>query len=521
MDGKRVALVSVSDKSDILLFCKNLLKWNFDILSTGGTAKLLKDAGIPVQQVSDYTKFPEILSGRVKTLHPRIHGAILGDKRKKEHAEEMISHNLTPIDLVVVNLYPFAEKIEQPACSLEIAIENIDIGGPAMIRAAAKNWENVSVLTNSTQYASVIEELEQQNGQIGRLMRFSLASEAFSHTASYDGMVSNYLSNISLDGKTPEFPDTIHIHLSKRHKLRYGENPHQRACWYEQNYDGLKNSDSVKQLGGKDLSFNNLVDIDTANECVQNLEIPSCVIVKHGNPCGVARGRTPGDAYKKALSTDPTSAFGGIVAFNDVIDGRVAKLVSSLFVEVIIAPDFEKSAIEVFEEKKNIRIIKTKAAEKSSPFELKYHSTGFLLQSRDVNTDYDSKNYNIPTLRKPTDEEKKDLFFAWEVSKFIKSNAIVFCKDKMTIGVGAGQMSRVDSVKIARIKAKEVKLETRGSVVASDAFFPFPDALELIAEAGVTAVIQPGGSVRDQEIIDSANKLKMAMILTGYRHFRH
>ncbi len=518
MTQKRFALISVSDKTNIDFLGRKLSELGIEILSTGGTAEKLRKSGVPVTEVSEHTGFPEILDGRVKTLHPKVHGGILADRRKHSHIAEMEENNIPPIEIVVVNLYPFAEAIKKPNCSLETAIENIDIGGPAMIRAAAKNWENICVITETKDYKNFVKKFKESNGKIDRSSRFNFAKKAFAHTAAYDGMISNHLSSLDLDSHQRKFPDNFNIQFIKDQELRYGENPHQQAAFYiDQTYKS-----GYSQLAGKELSFNNIVDTDTAWECVKGFNSPSCVIVKHANPCGVGIGHTPLVAYEKAYSTDPKSAFGGIIALNSEIDATTAKAISNQFVEVIVAPAFSTAALDVIGEKKNLRILQTSNHRNLNNYDLKKINNGILIQTKDDISEKDLHDkIIIPTKIKPREEDREQLMFAWQVAKFVKSNAIVFFKDGMTIGIGAGQMSRVDSVKIAKIKAKEAGLSLKGSVVASDAFFPFPDAIEFIAETGATSIIHPGGSVRDKEIILTADKLGLGMIFTGFRHFRH
>ncbi len=520
MGKKRLALLSVSDKTGIEGLAQGLHQLGFEILSTGGTAKKIVEHGVPVTQIANYTKSPEILNGRVKTLHPLIHGGILGDVRKKNHIQEMAEQGILGIEILVVNLYPFSTTIQKPNCTLENAIENIDIGGPALIRGGAKNWENVFVLTNSGQYHRLLEQLLKTDKESKREFRFNLAKEAFSHTAAYDGMISNYLSLANLDKSQTELPKTRSIQLTKIQDLRYGENPHQKAAFYKESHVKAGGIGNYEQLHGKALSYNNLVDADTAWDCVCSFEGPTCVIVKHANPCGVATSIKATEAYKRAFSTDPTSAFGGIIAFNSKVEQDLAELVTGQFVEVILAPEFSKQALKIIQGKKNLRALAISVAKSSLDYEIKRIGGGLLLQTKDHQM-FDMKNSKNPTERKPSNSEEIDLMFAWTVAKYVKSNAIVFCKNGMTLGIGAGQMSRVDSTKIATLKAKDAGLMLDGSVVASDAFFPFPDAVEIIAHAGAKAIIQPGGSLRDPEVIAAADELGLKMVLTGIRHFRH
>ncbi len=518
---RQLALISVSDKTGLAELAKGLFDLGFEILSTGGTARLISKMGVKCTEVSEYTNFPEILDGRVKTLHPKIHGGILGDSRKKNHIDQMLNHDIAMIPIVVVNLYPFFLATQKPSCSIDEAIENIDIGGPTLIRAAAKNWENVGVITSSHRYEELLSKLRKTDGIIDKEYRFTLAKEAFAHTAAYDGMISNYLSAKQLGGDGSPFPTTFNLQYSKKQDLRYGENPHQKSAFYLDNSTDQRGLGEYKQLNGKELSFNNIVDTDTAWECVKTFKEPSCVIVKHANPCGVAKGKSSLIAYDKAFLADPTSAFGGIVAFNSEVDEKTALAVNKTFVEVVIAPKFSAEAFVVLKQKVNIRLLELTTAFNSQSYDIKKINGGLLVQTPDNEIDLSEKQVTCPTKRKPNQEEKQNLIFAWQVSKFVKSNAIVFCKNDMTMGVGAGQMSRIDSVKIAAMKAERSGLRLRDTVVASDAFFPFPDALEELARVGARAVIQPGGSIKDKEVISAADNLGLAMIFTGKRHFKH
>jgi phosphoribosylaminoimidazolecarboxamide formyltransferase/IMP cyclohydrolase len=517
------ALISVSDKTGVVELARALRQLKVEILSTGGTAKLLADNGIAVIEIGEYTGFPEMLDGRVKTLHPRIHAGILGRRTVAAHVETMRAHDIPPIDLVVVNLYPFEDTIAKKDCTLEHAIENIDIGGPTLLRAAAKNHEAVTVVVDSGDYAAVLAEMQANNGAVGEALRFRLAVKVFEHCARYDGMIANYLGAIGPDGSRVEFPHTYNMQYRHAMALRYGENPHQLAAFYAEPRPPRGCVASARQLQGKELSFNNIADTDAALECVKTFDEAACVIVKHANPCGVAVADNVLDAYQNAYITDPTSAFGGIIAFNRPLDAATAKaILERQFVEVIVAPAIDPQALPILAGKHNIRVLECGAWDKAAVDGLDYKRVtgGLLVQQRDTGmvTEGDLK---LVTKRTPTKQELKDLLFAWKVVKFVKSNAIVYCKEGRTIGVGAGQMSRVYSARIASIKATDAGLEVRGSVMASDAFFPFRDGLDQAAEVGVTAVIQPGGSLRDQEVIDAANQHGIAMVFTGMRHFRH
>ncbi len=518
----RRALISVSDKNGIVEFAKALHEKGIELLSTGGTASLLADNFIPVMEVSRHTGFPEIMDGRVKTLHPKIHGGILG--RRGIDDGVMKENDIAPIDLVVVNLYPFEATVAQDDCSLDDAIENIDIGGPAMIRASAKNHAYVSIVVDPADYKRVLEELDDNNGVIPNDTRFNLAVKAFEHTASYDGMIANYLGKIKTDGSMVEFPRTINLQFNKAQEMRYGENPHQHATFYTEKNITEACIATARQIQGKELSFNNIGDTDAALECVKQFDInddgPACVIVKHANPCGVAISDNILDAYNKAYSTDPESAFGGIIAFNRELDGDTTKaIVERQFVEVIIAPAVSDEAKQAAAEKKNIRLLECGQWEDASPrIDYKRVNGGLLVQDADLLLHNELK---VVSERQPTEEELNDLLFSWKVAKFVKSNAIVYGKNNMTIGVGAGQMSRINSARIAGIKAEHADLKVAGSVMASDAFFPFRDGIDAAHEAGIVAVIQPGGSMRDEEVIAAANEHGMAMVFTGMRHFRH
>ncbi len=512
------ALISVSDKSGIVAFAQALSQRGIEILSTGGTAKLLAENGVNVKEVSDYTGFPEMMAGRVKTLHPKIHGGLLG--RRGIDDTVMAEHEIQPIDLLVVNLYPFEETIAKPDCDLATAIENIDIGGPAMLRSAAKNHAAVTVVVDAADYDTVLQELAANDGAVTEKTRFELARKVFAHTAHYDGAIANYFGQ--QDGEA--FSPTLTLQYEKVQAMRYGENPHQKAAFYIESNPKEVSVATARQLQGKELSYNNVADTDAALECVKSFDETACVIVKHANPCGVAIGDTILTAYERAFKTDPTSAFGGIIAFNRPLDAETAKaIIERQFVEVIIAPDVAEDAKPILATKKNVRVLisgewsKERAA---GLLDFKRVNGGLLVQDRDLGS-ISAADLKVVTERQPTATEIQDLLFAWKVAKFVKSNAIVYCKDGMTIGVGAGQMSRVYSAKIAAIKAADENLEVQGSVMASDAFFPFRDGIDSAAEVGIKAVIQPGGSMRDEEVIAAANEHGMAMVFTGMRHFRH
>ena len=517
----RRALLSVSDKTGIVEFAQGLVEMRIEILSTGGTAKLLADNKIKVKEVSDYTGFPEMMEGRVKTLHPKVHGGILG--RRGIDDDTMIQHKILPIDLVVVNLYPFEQTVAKPDCTLANAIDNIDVGGPTMIRAAAKNHESVGVVVDARDYGLILNELSQNKCQLSLKTRFMLAAKAFDHTASYDGAISNYMGKLNEKGQKQDLPRTFNIQVKKMQDMRYGENPHQKAAFYAEEKPKEASVATSRQIQGKELSFNNIADTDAALECVKQFDEPACVIVKHANPCGVATDENILQAYQRAFQTDPTSAFGGIIAVNKPLDMWAAsQIIERQFVEVLIAPKIEEEAIAILEQKKNVRVLECGMWDKpdTSSFDYKRVNGGLLVQTRDLGM-VTEKDLKIVTERQPTDKEIEDLMFTWKVAKFVKSNAIVYGKDKMTIGVGAGQMSRVYSARIAAIKAADADLQVKGSVMASDAFFPFRDGLDSAAEVGVTAVIQPGGSMRDDEVIKAANEHGIAMVFTGMRHFRH
>ena len=518
----RQALLSVSDKRGIVEFARALAALGVDLLSTGGTAQTLSDAGLAVVDVGTHTGFPEMLDGRVKTLHPKVHGGILARRDVDAHMRMLDLHAITPIDLVVVNLYPFRETVAKPGCTLEDAIENIDIGGPAMVRAAAKNWQHVGVVVDPGDYAALADELARNHGALGDTTRFALARKAFAHTSAYDGAISNWLTAHDSDGGAEPFPQSFRYAGEKLQALRYGENPHQAAAFYRDEAPAPGTIATYRQLQGKALSYNNIADSDAAWECVKTFDVPACVIVKHANPCGVALAATPLDAYRKALATDPTSAFGGIIAFNRPVDAAALEAVSAQFVEVVVAPGYTADALAAIAQKKNVRVLEVAlpAAAARAQHDMKRVGGGLLLQDADMRN-VGAGDFNVVTAKAPTPSQVADLLFAWRVAKFVKSNAIVYCRDAQTLGVGAGQMSRVDSTRIAAIKAQNAGLSLAGSVVASDAFFPFRDGLDVVADNGAIAVAQPGGSVRDDEVIAAANERGIAMVFTGVRHFRH
>ena len=527
------ALISVSDKTGVLELARGLHALGIGLLSTGGTARLLAEAGLPVTEVADHTGFPEMLDGRVKTLHPRIHGGLLARRDLPAHLAALAEHGIPTIDLLVVNLYPFEATVARPGCTLDEAIENIDIGGPAMVRSAAKNWKDVAVLTDAAQYAPVLEEL--RAGGISQATRFSLAVAAFNRISNYDAAISDHLSALQPDGSVSPFPAQSNGRFVKLQDLRYGENPHQQAAFYRDLHPAPGSLVTATQLQGKELSYNNIADADAAWECVKGFDPAvdgaACVIVKHANPCGVALGADAAGAYAKAFKTDPTSAFGGIIAFNTVVDAAAAQAVAKQFLEVLIAPGYTDEARSVLAAKANARVLQipldqvqrqghTAWAQGRNAQDVKRVGSGLLIQTAD-NRELAASELRVVTTRQPTPSQLGDLLFAWKVAKYVKSNAIVFCAEGMTLGVGAGQMSRIDSARIASIKAENAGLSLGGSVVASDAFFPFRDGLDVVCEAGATAVIQPGGSVRDDEVIAAANERGIVMVLTGVRHFRH
>lgn len=521
----RRALISLSDKTGAVEFARALADQGVEILSTGGTAKLLADAGLPVIEVADYTGFPEMLDGRVKTLHPKIHGGILGRRDLDEHVAKMAEHGIGNIDLVCVNLYPFAATIAKPGCTLEDAIENIDIGGPTMVRSAAKNWKHVAIVTDNGDFAAIIEEMQANGGALGDKTRFNLSRKAFSHTAQYDGMISNYLTSVSdekLDGE-PEvraFPEQFNQSWVKVQEMRYGENPHQQAAFYRDLYPAAGSLAAYQQLQGKELSYNNIADADAAWEAVKAFDAPACVIVKHANPCGVAVADTALNAYKLAFATDTTSAFGGIIAFNREVDTETVEAVTGQFLEVLMAPKFTDKAKEIIAAKKNVRVLEVPLLAGANRFELKRVGGGLLVQTPDKHR-IRREDLQVVSKRQPSEQEWADLLFVWNVAKFVKSNAIVFGKGGQTYGIGAGQMSRVDSTRIAARKAQDGGFDLNGACAASDAFFPFRDGVDVIAEQGIKAIIHPGGSMRDEEVFAAADEHGIAMVLTGVRHFRH
>ena len=529
------ALLSVSDKTGIVELARALHARGIRLLSTGGTAKLLADEGLEVTEVATMTGFPEMLDGRVKTLHPRVHGGLLARRDVPAHMQALAEHGIETIDVLVVNLYPFEATVRKPDCTLEDAIENIDIGGPAMVRSAAKNWKDVAVLTDPSQYQAVISELAAQ-GKVTEKTRFALSVAAFNRISQYDGAISDYLSSVQFDeqtaaGQVPvlqQFPAQSNGRFVKLQDLRYGENSHQQAAWYRDLYPAPGSLVTAHQLQGKELSYNNIADADAAWECVRSFEQPACVIVKHANPCGVATAENALQAYSKAFKTDPTSAFGGIIAFNSEVDEAAAQQISKQFVEVLIAPAYTPQALALFAAKANVRVLQidlppggsTHWENGRNAVDMKRVGSGILLQTAD-NHRLSLADLKVVTVKQPTPQQLQDLMFAWKVAQFVKSNAIVFCADGMTMGVGAGQMSRLDSARIASIKAEHAALSLQGTVVASDAFFPFRDGLDVVVDAGATCVIQPGGSVRDEEVIAAANERGVAMVFSGVRHFRH
>ena len=529
------ALLSVSDKTGIVEFARALHALGIQLLSTGGTAQLLAKEGLPVTEVAEVTQFPEMLDGRVKTLHPKVHGGLLARRDVPAHMAALKEHGIDTIDLLVVNLYPFEATVAKRGCTLADAIENIDIGGPAMVRSAAKNWKDVGVVTSADQYDAVLAELKA--GKLSDKLRFALAVAAFNRIAQYDGAISDYLSSVQFEPEKltedyqparSAFPGQSNGHFIKVQDLRYGENSHQQAAWYRDLYPAPGSLATGVQLQGKELSYNNIADADAAWECVKSFAEPACVIVKHANPCGVAVGKDALESYSKAFKTDPTSAFGGIIAFNRAVDGAAAQQVSKQFVEVLMAPGFTPEALEIFKAKANVRLLQialppggdTAWKQGRNAIDAKRVGSGLLLQTAD-NHELTLADMKVVTTKQPTPEQLQDLLFAWKVAQYVKSNAIVFCAGGMTMGVGAGQMSRLDSARIASIKAEHAGLSLQGTAVASDAFFPFRDGLDVVIDHGAGCVIQPGGSMRDQEVIDAANERGVAMVFTGVRHFRH
>ncbi|SDX87497.1 bifunctional phosphoribosylaminoimidazolecarboxamide formyltransferase/IMP cyclohydrolase [Nitrosomonas sp. Nm33] len=514
------ALISVSNKTGIVELAKKLHQFGINIISSGGTARLLQEAGIAVTEVSEYTNFPEMLDGRVKTLHPKIHAGILARMDLPEHQQAIQRAGIPPIELVIVNLYPFVETIARADCTLDEAIENIDIGGPTLIRAAAKNYQHVTVITDPEDYPVLLAEMESGNGAVALTRRFQFAQKAFSHTAHYDSAISNYLTSIDSNKQRRLFPDCLNLNFSIIQSLRYGENPHQEAAFYRDAINLPGSLANYTQLQGKELSYNNIADTDAAWECVKTFDHPACVIVKHANPCGVAIADTPLAAYKLAFATDPTSAFGGIIAFNRSVDVELAKAISQQFVEVIIAPEISLEASSILNQKPNVRVLTVPLQIQPNRYELKRVGGGLLVQTPD-SLNITENQLKVVSKAQPTRQQIEDCLFAWRVAKFVKSNAIVFCAQGQTLGIGAGQMSRIDSARIASIKASQAGLSLVDSVVASDAFFPFRDGLDVVVQAGARAVIQPGGSIRDEEVIQAADEHGIVMICTGVRHFRH
>ena len=514
------ALISVSDKTGIVDFAQALAAQKIEILSTGGTFRLLQDKGVPATEISDYTGFPEMMSGRVKTLHPKVHGGILA--RRDQDKAVMQEHGIEEIDMVVVNLYPFEKTVANTNCTLADAIENIDIGGPTMVRAAAKNHKDVAIVVNASDYSTILTEMQSNDTAISHETRFDLAVKAFEHTSAYDGAIANYLGQRILTDND-QYPRTFNTQFVKKQTMRYGENPHQSAAFYVEGNVEEASIATANQLHGKELSFNNVADTDAALETVKQFEEPACVIVKHANPCGVAQSSSQLDAYEKAFSTDSESAFGGIIAFNRELDADTAQaIIDRQFVEVIIAPSISDAAADIVKTKKNIRLLSCGTWEQNTQprFDFKRVTGGLLIQDTDLGR-IGAEDLKIVSQRKPSEEEIRDLLFAWKVAKMVKSNAIVYAKDNRTIGVGAGQMSRVNSARIAAIKAEHAKLSVDGAVMASDAFFPFRDGIDNAAAVGIRAVIQPGGSMRDNEVIAAADEHNIAMVFTGMRHFRH
>ena len=521
------ALLSVADKTGLVDFARGLHALGVKLLSTGGSARLLAEAALPVVEVAEHTGFPELLEGRLKTLHPKIHGGLLARRDDASHLAALAAHGIETIDILAVNLYPFEATVERPGCTLAEAIEQIDIGGPAMVRSAAKNWQGVAVLTEAAQYAGVLAEL-QRDGRVGEATRYALAVAAFNRISNYDAAISDYLSSLQPDGSRSAFPAQSNGRFVKLQDLRYGENPHQAAAFYRDLQPAPGSLVTARQLQGKALSYNNIADADAALECVKSFEQPACVIVKHANPCGVALGADPAEAYARAFQTDPTSAFGGIIAFNRPLDGEAAQRVARQFVEVLIAPGYSDEARAAFAGKANARLLQIALPPGgASPWlqgrnaiDARRVGSGLLLQSADHRT-VTRAELKVVTRLQPTPQQLDDLLFAWTVAKYVKSNAIVYCAGGMTLGVGAGQTSRIDSARIAGIKAAHAGLSLRGAAVASDAFFPFRDGLDMVVDAGAACVIQPGGSVRDDEVIAAADERGVAMVFTGVRHFRH
>ena len=515
------ALISVSDKTGIVEFAQALNQQGVEILSTGGTFRLLKENGIQVVEVSEYTGFPEMMDGRVKTLHPKVHGGILGRRGTDEQVME--EHGISAIDMVVVNLYPFAATVADPNCDLPTAIENIDIGGPTMVRSAAKNHRDVAIVVNAGDYPKIAEEMQANQGQLDYETRYDLMVKAFEHTAAYDGMIANHFGGRDTQNETRNFSNTYNVQYLKTQDMRYGENPHQKAAFYTEANPSDASVSTAKQVQGKELSFNNIADTDSALETVKQFDEPACVIVKHANPCGVAIAVDISTAYELAFATDPESAFGGIIAFNRELDAKTAAAIcEKQFVEVIIAPSIAEEAKVVVSAKKNVRLLECGnwSDQRPQDFDYKRVNGGLLIQDRD-NGMIAVEDLKVVSERAPSEQEMKDMLFAWKVAKMVKSNAIIYAKDNQTVGVGAGQMSRINSARIAAIKAEHAGLEVKGAVMASDAFFPFRDGIDNAGQAGISCIIQPGGSMRDEEVIAAANEHGMAMVFTGMRHFRH
>lgn len=514
------AIISVSNKEGIANFAKGLRDLDIEILSTGGTAKKLRDGGNEVKDISDYTKSKEILGGRVKTLHPKVHGGILAIRDNEKHIKEMKENKIEGIEMVVVNLYPFEEVIKKEDVDLEEAIENIDIGGPTMLRSAAKNYKFVTIVTDPGDYKTILKELKKNKGKMSLETNFRLAVKAFSYVSRYDGAISNFLSSIEEDGSRTRLPRSFTLHLEKKMGLRYGENPHQEGAFYTEYELDEPSISNAEQLQGKELSLNNIFDTNSAFELVKEFKDTACVIVKHNNPCGVAQSESAVQSFLKAKECDPISAFGGIIALNTELDEATAEQIIDMFVEVVIAPSYTEKALYILSTKKNIRVLQTPKLTNEIPYsyDIKKVIGGALIQDRDMTSDSDFADYKVPTKRQPTDQEIKDMMFAWKVCKHVKSNAIIYAKNHQTVGIGAGQMSRVDSVQIAKMKAQ---MPTKGCVLASDAFFPFRDAIDEASKAGIKAIVQPGGSIRDEEVVAAADEHGMAMITTGVRHFKH
>lgn len=513
------AIISVSDKEGVVNLAKGLKEYNVEILSTGGTARKLRESGVEVKDISEYTNSSEILGGRVKSLHPRIHGGILSIRDDEQHIKDMQENGIENIDLVVVNLYPFEDVIKKADVTIEEAIENIDIGGPTMLRSAAKNHKYVTIVTDPVDYEFLLNELKSNKGSVREDTNFRLAVKAFSHVAGYDAAISNYLSSFSNEGIRNNLPSSYTLHLEKKMNLRYGENPHQQGAFYVESDIPNACISNAEQIQGKELSLNNIYDTNSCFELVKEFSQTACVIVKHNNPCGVAVDENITRAFLKARECDPISAFGGIIAFNREVDEATALEISDMFVEVVIAPGFTEKAYEVFSSKKNLRVLKTPEIKDNPPgMDFKKVTGGMLIQDVDSTSDEDFKNFKVDTKRQPTDQELEDMKLAWKVCKHVKSNAIIFARNGQTVGIGAGQMSRVDAVKIAAMKAQ---IPTEGAVLASDAFFPFRDGIDEAAKAGIKAIVQPGGSIRDEETIAAADEHGMAMVFTGVRHFKH